>query len=151
MLLNKIIDQGRPEDFALIDHGRRVTYGEFKEAIKHCRDKLYDMGIRQGDRVAIFSRNSIEFVYAYFAIASLGAINVPINFQLSHREIAYILKDAGVEHIFTYKHLDIDAHHIDSKEKPDFHVGIPQKVTQHNMNVFDCVQHDIKNFSNTNK
>ena len=144
MLLNKILDHGRADDIALADHGRYVTYTEFKEAIKHCRDKLYDLGIRQGDRVAIFSRNSIEFIYAYFAIASLGAISVPINFQLSAREIAYILKDAGVEHIFTYKPLDIDDHHIDSKNKPDFHVGIPQKVTQHNMKIFDFAQHDIK-------
>ncbi len=144
MLLHKIIDQGQTNDIALVDHGRYVTYGEFKEAIKHCRDKLYDLGIRQGDRVAIFSRNSVEFIYAYFAVASLGAINVPINFQLSTREIAYILKDAGIEHIFTYKPLDIDSHHIDSKEKPDFHVGIPQKVTQHNMKVFEFTQHDIK-------
>ena len=144
MLLNSILDQGRPDDIALADHGRYVTYSKFKEAIKHCRDKLYSLGIRQGDRVAIFSRNSIEFIYAYFAIASLGAINVPINFQLSSREVAYILKDAGVEHIFTYKPLDIDDHHIDSKNKPDFHVGIPQKVTQHNMEVFSFAQHDIK-------
>ena len=49
MLLHKIIDQGRADDIALADHGRYVTYGEFKEAIKHCRDKLYDIGIRQGD------------------------------------------------------------------------------------------------------
>ena len=144
MLLNSILDQGRADDTALVDHGRRITYKEFKEAIKHCRDKLYSLGIRQGDRVAIFSRNSIEFVYAYFAIASLGAINVPINFQLSNREVAYILKDAGVEHIFTYKPLDIDDHHIDSKNKPDFHVGIPQRVTQHNMEIFNFAQHDIK-------
>ena len=144
MLLNSILDQSRTNDIALVDHGRRISYGEFKEAIKKCRNKLYKIGIRQGDRVAIFSRNSIEFVYAYFAIASLGAINVPINFQLSSREVAYILKDAGVEHIFTYKPLDIDDHHIDSKNKPDFHVGIPQKVTQHDMEIFNFTQHDIK-------
>ena len=67
MLLHEIINQAREDDLALVDNGRRVTYSEFKEAIKHCRNKLYDIGIRQGDRVAIFSRNSIEFVYAYFA------------------------------------------------------------------------------------
>ena len=33
--------------------------------------------------------------------ASLGAIAVPINFQLSSREIAYIVKDAGIETILT--------------------------------------------------
>ena len=103
MLLHEIIKNARDEDLALIDHERRVTYFEFKAAIKNCRDKMYELGIRRGDRVAIFSRNSIEFVYAYFAIASLGAINVPINFQLSNREIKYILDNAGIKNMFTYE------------------------------------------------
>lgn len=41
------------------------------------------------------------------AIASLGAIAVPINFQLSNREIAYIIKDAGSRHILTYQPLNL--------------------------------------------
>ena len=144
MLLNKILDQGRESDIALVDHGRRVTYADFKKSIENCRNKLYKLGIRQGDRVAIFSRNSIEFIYAYFAIASLGAINVPVNFQLSHREIAYILKDAGVKHIFTYKPLDIDSHHVDSDPKPDFHVGMTHKVTQHDIKMLSQIDETIE-------
>ena len=54
-----------------------------------------------GDRVGIFSRNSAEYVFAYFGIASLGAIAVPINFQLSNREIAFIIKDAGIKFLMT--------------------------------------------------
>ena len=96
MLLHEIIKRGRDEDTALKYHQRRVSYLELKEAIKRSRNKMYELGIRRGDRVAIFSRNSIEFVYAYFAAASLGAINVPINFQLSNRETAYILKDSDL-------------------------------------------------------
>ena len=42
------------------------------------------------------------------ATASLGAINVPINFQLSTRETAYILQDAGVEHLLTYEPLTFE-------------------------------------------
>ncbi|MBR1728938.1 MAG: long-chain-fatty-acid--CoA ligase [Selenomonadaceae bacterium] len=137
MLLNNILDSGRDQDIAIVDHGRRFTYEQFKNSIRQTRNKLYELGIRQGDRVAIFSRNSAEFIFVYFAVASLGAINVPINFQLSHREIAYILKDAGVEHIFTYKPLEIDDHHIDSNPKPDFHVGLTHKVHQHDIKIFD--------------
>ena len=146
MLLNNIIDQGRASDIALVDHGRRVNYSEFKEAIKYCRNKLYQMGIRQGERVAIFSRNSIEFIYAYFAVASLGAINVPINFQLSNREIAYILKDAGIEHIFTYKPLDLNEHFADgdiTTKKVDFHAGITHKITQHDIKELNNFDKDI--------
>ena len=102
MLVHEIINNGREADIAIVDEGRQITYSQLKQGIKKYRNHLYALGIRKGDRVGIFSRNSAEFVYTYFAISSLGAINVPINFQLSSRETAYILQDAGVKHLLTY-------------------------------------------------
>lgn len=103
MLVHEIINNGRENDIAVVDEGRRITYAQLKQGIKKYRNRLYEIGIRAGDRVGIFSRNSLEFVYSYFATASLGAINVPINFQLSPRETAYILQDAGIKHLLTYE------------------------------------------------
>lgn len=108
MLVHEIINNGRENDIAVVDGGRKVTYAELKAGIKKYRNRLYEIGIRTGDRVGIFSRNSLEFVYTYFATASLGAINVPINFQLSTRETAYILQDAGVKHLLTYEQLNFE-------------------------------------------
>ena len=108
MLVHEIINNGRENDIAVVDEGRRITYAELKAGIKKYRNRLYEIGIRTGDRVGIFSRNSTEFVYAYFATASLGAINVPINFQLSPRETAYILQDAGIKHLLTYETITFD-------------------------------------------
>lgn len=132
MLVHEIINRGRSDDLAVVDEGRRITYAQLKQGIKKYRNRLYELGIRQGDRVGIFSRNSAEFIYTYFATASLGAINVPINFQLSPRETAYILQNAGVEHLLTYEPLQFDEelsvtqHDIatfgdkDSPDAPDF-------------------------------
>ncbi len=108
MLVHEIINNGRDEDIAIVDEGRQITYAQFKQGIRRYRNRLHELGIRRGDRVGIFSRNSEEFIYAYFATASLGAINVPINFQLSSRETAYILKNAGVEHLLTYEPIQFD-------------------------------------------
>ncbi|MBE8949576.1 MAG: AMP-binding protein [Quinella sp. 3Q1] len=108
MLVHEIINNGQSEAIAIVDEGRQITYAALKQGIKKYRNRLYELGIRRGDRVGIFSRNSLEFVYAYMATASLGAINVPINFQLSTRETAYILQDAGVEHLLTYEPLTFD-------------------------------------------
>lgn len=107
MLVHEIINRGHINDIAIVDEGRRITYGQAAQSIKNFRNRLYDLGVRQGDRVAIFSRNSAEFIYAYFAAASLGAINVPINFQLSLRETKYILENAEVKLVLTYEPLDI--------------------------------------------
>ena len=107
MLVHDLVRQGAKDAAALVDHQRRISYGELEGAVASCRNRLHAAGVRRGDRVGIFSRNSAEFIYAYFGIASLGAIAVPINFQLSNREIAYIIKDAGIKHFLTYEPLNL--------------------------------------------
>ncbi len=123
LLVHEIITRGRSEDIAIVDGGRRITYAEAARGVKNFRNRLYALGIRRGDRVGLFSRNSAEFIYTYLAAASLGAICVPINFQLSPRETAYIMRDAGIHHILTFTPLEFDAQ-------------------------FSFAQHDIKTFGN---
>lgn len=107
MLLHDLAYKGASDDIAIVDQDHRFTYKDLQEHITLYRNYLYEEGIKQGDRVGIFSRNSAEYIFAYFAIISLGAIAVPINFQLSSREVAYIIKDAGIKHVLTYKTLDL--------------------------------------------
>ncbi|SHK42692.1 long-chain acyl-CoA synthetase [Selenomonas ruminantium] len=107
MLIHDLIYRGAPDDLAIVDHERRFTYKELQLAVKACRDRLAASGVHQGDRVGIFTRNSAEFIFAYMGITSLGAIAVPLNFQLSNREIAYIIKDAGIQLLLTYQPLNL--------------------------------------------
>jgi long-chain acyl-CoA synthetase len=107
MFVHELIQCGNPNDIAIIDQNRRITYNELQNAVDICRNRLYADGVRAKKTVAIFSRNSAEYIFAHMAIASLGAIAVPVNFQLSLREIAYILKDANIRHILTYKKLEL--------------------------------------------
>ncbi len=121
MLVHEIMKNGYADDIAIVDEGRRFTYADTWDKIKIFRDRLYEIGVRTGDRVGIFSRNSAEFIFTYMAVASLGAINVPINFQLSPHETAYILKNAEVKHVLTYEKLEIDEFFADEKIKPVQH------------------------------
>ena len=107
MFVHELILQGKPEAMAIVDHERRFTYKETQQAVNNCRNRLYAAGVREGDRVGIFSRNSADFVFAYMGATSLGAIAVPINFQLSNREIAYIIKDSGIRVLLTYQPLNL--------------------------------------------
>ena len=108
MFVHELINCGRNEDIAIVDNGRTFSYAQAKFFIKKFRNHLYALGIRKGDRVALFSRNSAEFIFTYLATASLGAICVPINFQLSNREIFFILQDAEINHILTYTPLNFE-------------------------------------------
>ena len=49
--------------------------------------------IKKGDRIAILAKNCHEYLEAFFAVAKLGAILVPINIRLTGLELAYIFND----------------------------------------------------------
>lgn len=61
---------------------------------------LFSLGVKPGDHVAIFAENSPQWVIADFAITCLGAVTVPLYITQVESQIEYILKDAGVMHIF---------------------------------------------------
>ncbi len=108
MLVHEIIQRGRAGDIAIVDKGRSFTYADFALNVKKFRNRLYALGVREGDRVGIFSRNSAEFIFGFFATVSLGAISVPINFQLSAPETAFILKNSESKIVLTYQPLEVE-------------------------------------------
>ena len=110
MLLHEILQYGRGEDIAVVDRGRRITYDELRESLRASRDRLYEAGVRAHDHVALFSHNRTELLISYLAVNSLGAVAVPLNYQLSVREVAYIIKDAGVRYLVTEKELPLESH-----------------------------------------
>jgi len=59
--------------------GPQLTYAELRERISALADALSRNGIRGGDRVAIVLPNGLEFLAAFLAVTSLGAIAAPLN------------------------------------------------------------------------
>ena len=81
------------------------TYAEFDTVCNRLAHGLAARGLRRGDRIALLSRNSHQFVAIRFAVARLGAVLVPMNFMLTAEEVAYVLGHSGarllcVEHEF---------------------------------------------------
>ncbi|MFI6603328.1 acyl-CoA synthetase [Nonomuraea sp. NPDC050536] len=84
-----------PGKLALVYGERRRTYAELDDEVERMANALAGRGVAKGDRFALFSHNNDDFVLAYFALARLGAISVPINFMLGPDEVAYILEHSG--------------------------------------------------------
>jgi fatty-acyl-CoA synthase len=84
-----------PAKTALVYGRARWTYAELDRTVNRTANALAARGVGKGDRFALFSHNNDAFVVAYFALARLGAISVPINFMLGAEEVAYILRHAG--------------------------------------------------------
>lgn len=56
---------------------------------------LAELGVGEGDVVAVLSGNRTEFVEALFAVPSMGAIALPVNIRLPHSTIVAALRDSG--------------------------------------------------------
>ena len=85
----------RKKKVALFVDDEKITYGEILENVDRLAGFLADKGVKEGDKVALFLRNSPEFIYTIFAVSKLGAILVPVNTFLKEDELTYILEDSG--------------------------------------------------------
>jgi fatty-acyl-CoA synthase len=79
------------DDPAIIFKDRTWTWREFRDGMHTLRRGLSREGVVRGSRVAILERNCDEYILLHYALASMGAILVPINIWLRTPEIAYIL------------------------------------------------------------
>lgn len=74
----------------------RLTYREMREATDLFARGLMALGVRHGDRVGIWSTNTLEWTIAQFATPKIGAILVNINPAYRSTEAAYALRESGV-------------------------------------------------------
>lgn len=84
-----------PEREALIDISseRRITFAELDERVRRLANGLLDSGLKKGDRVAVLSRNCIEYMEVYFACARIGMIVQPLNWRLGETELVRVFND----------------------------------------------------------
>jgi len=82
-----------------IPQGQRFTYREFVSVVNRAAKVFLKLGVRRGDRVAIWSTNNYEWVVAQFATARIGAILVNINPAYQRHELEYVLKESRARSI----------------------------------------------------
>ena len=80
---------------AILYEHQETSYGALREQVLRAAGSLRDIGIAEGDRVAMLLADSPEFIASFVALVSLGAIAVPINLALKREDQLLILKDCG--------------------------------------------------------
>ncbi|MBA4358581.1 MAG: hypothetical protein C0405_12745, partial [Desulfovibrio sp.] len=86
-----------PDKEALVDRDRRLTYAQLNQRVNGLAQGLADLGLKQGDRLAMLSMNRAEFVEVMMACAKLGLILVPLNWRLTASELGFIIGDSGAK------------------------------------------------------
>jgi fatty-acyl-CoA synthase len=89
------------EAIVSLHQGRRLTYGSLAEAVDCLARGLMALGVAKGDRVGIWSTNSVEWVLVQMATARIGAILVTINPAYRPGELVYALRRSQVQYLFT--------------------------------------------------
>ena len=115
MTLGKMLDDNARRFHhraCLLFHDRRITYGELADLTDHYARAMYDIGIRKGDRVAVWALNCPEFFIAYYGNAKLGAISVPVNTMFTPEEAHYILDNAGAKAIVAHSSFEPALHQL---------------------------------------
>ncbi|WP_448825550.1 AMP-binding protein [Capnocytophaga ochracea] len=108
-LIGETIDQNLrktvekyPNKEALISvhQNYRVTYAEFYAQVTAVAKGLIALGVKQGDRVGIWSPNCYEWTLLQYATAKIGAIMVNINPAYRTSELIYVINQSGISYIF---------------------------------------------------
>ncbi|HZI78600.1 MAG TPA: AMP-binding protein [Vicinamibacterales bacterium] len=78
-----------------------LTYAELRAATNRCANALRSLGVRKGDRVALFLPMGPELAAAFFAIAKIGAVVLPLFSGYGADAVAARLQDAGATVVIT--------------------------------------------------
>ncbi|MBB6281698.1 fatty acid--CoA ligase family protein [Geobacillus subterraneus] len=91
------VAQQLPDKDAYVFMGERCTYQQLDAAVSKFADGLAQLGVRQGDHIALLLGNSPQFVIGLYGALRLGATVIPINPIYTPEEIAYILHNGDVK------------------------------------------------------
>jgi O-succinylbenzoic acid--CoA ligase len=84
-----------PRRHALITAARTWTYAALVEEALAVAARLAAWGVKSGDRVAMLSPNSADYVLLVHALLELGAALVPLNTRLTPNELRYQVQTAA--------------------------------------------------------
>lgn len=94
-----------PDKVALVSNKERYTYAELDGMANALAHSLQARGVKRGDRVLIFSDNSLETVVSFWAILKANAVVSVINPLTRADKLAYLLNDCRATAILCHSRL----------------------------------------------
>lgn len=88
-----------PNRTALIYFDNKIAYRELDLLSNRFARAISDLGVKKGDRIALFLPNVPQCVIAFYGAVKAGAIVVTISPICKEREVEYLLRDSGTETI----------------------------------------------------
>jgi long-chain acyl-CoA synthetase len=84
---------------AIIYFDKPLSYRELLEASERFATALADLGVKKGDKVALYLPNMPQFIIAYYGAIRIGAVETAISPLYREREVEHQLNDSEAETI----------------------------------------------------
>lgn len=95
---------------AVIYYGNKISYGKLREYVDGFAASLSELGIKKGDKIALYLLNTPQYIIAYFGALKLGAVLTPISPVYTSIEVKHQLEDSEARSIvcqdFLYDNVD---------------------------------------------
>lgn len=99
-----------------------VTFARMDEIANRVGNSLFDIGIAKGDNLLIMLPNGLEIIYSWFGAAKIGAVEVPVNFNLKGNTLLHIINDSRADTMI------IDSEYLDRLELIQKDAGYLKRV-----------------------
>ncbi len=86
-----------PDRIAILYFDSKITYNELDLLSNQFANGMIDLGVRKGDRIALFLPNIPPFIIAYYGAIKCGAIVTALSSMYKEREVEHQLADSGAE------------------------------------------------------
>ena len=81
----------------------KMTFKQFEEQVDIFATALKDLGVKKGDRIVLYTPNSIQWEISFYGLEKAGAILVPMNPLFKETEVEYEANDSGAETIIVFQ------------------------------------------------
>lgn len=88
------------EALVYVDRDFRLTYRQFSDLVDEVAMGLMALGVKKGEKVAVWATNIPYWVTLQFATAKIGAILLTVNTNYKKAELAYLLRQSDAENFF---------------------------------------------------
>jgi acyl-CoA synthetase (AMP-forming)/AMP-acid ligase II len=94
-----------------------LTYREIARRGRAMQAALDELGIGEGERVAVVSHNAARLLEMLLAVPSSGRSLVPVNFRLSPDEVSYIAGHSGARVLFVDPELEASLKGVEAEHR----------------------------------
>ncbi len=88
---------------AVVDGPLRLTFTQVVDRIRCAAGAFAGLGIKKGERVAVWAPNSAEWMIAAFGLLTAGGVLVPVNTRFKTEEAADIIGRSGAKAVLVEK------------------------------------------------